>query len=185
MARWGMCVRMKWGIMRGLGLLTAPMVLVFMSGCSSSPPVADASDRSPAGSTFGATAAHGGNYKPVPAAPRKSPSQLYREVNVKKDLIPRGRHARKYRRSMHPRYITIHSTQNYSRSADAWRHSLAFEKRQTARPQTQGRKPHRISRLALHHRSVACRSASAHKRAGGARGLRWPRKPLFHRARDV
>jgi N-acetylmuramoyl-L-alanine amidase len=34
---------------------------------------------------------------------------------------------RKYRRSMTPRYITIHSTQNFSRGADAMRHSEALK----------------------------------------------------------
>ena len=29
---------------------------------------------------------------------------------------------------MRPRYITIHSTQNWSRGADAWRHSLALKR---------------------------------------------------------
>lgn len=46
---------------------------------------------------------------------------------MKQDLIPRGRHARKYHRSMDPRYITIHSTQNFSRGADALRHSEALK----------------------------------------------------------
>jgi len=54
-------------------------------------------------------------------------SQLLGQVNVKRDLIPSGRHARKYKRRMTPRYITIHSTQNYSRGADAWRHSAALK----------------------------------------------------------
>lgn len=46
---------------------------------------------------------------------------------MKSDLIPRGRHARKYHRSMDPRYITIHSTQNFSTGADALRHSEALK----------------------------------------------------------
>lgn len=56
-----------------------------------------------------------------------STSQLFREINLKRDYIPYGRHARKYKRRMTPRYITIHSTQNYSRSADAWQHSKALK----------------------------------------------------------
>ena len=63
----------------------------------------------------------------MPPTARKSAATLYREVNVKQDLIPRGRHARKYHRSMQPRYITIHSTQNFSRGADALRHSEALK----------------------------------------------------------
>lgn len=54
-------------------------------------------------------------------------SQLLRQVNLNKDYIPYGRHARKYRRKMTPRYITIHSTQNYSATADAWQHSKALK----------------------------------------------------------
>lgn len=57
----------------------------------------------------------------------KLPSQLLDEVNLYKDYIPKGVHARKYRRSMNPRYITIHSTQNFSTGADARRHSLALK----------------------------------------------------------
>ena len=63
----------------------------------------------------------------MPPTAQKSAATLYREANVKQDLIPRGRHARKYHRSMQPRYITIHSTQNFSRGADALRHSEALK----------------------------------------------------------
>jgi N-acetylmuramoyl-L-alanine amidase len=49
------------------------------------------------------------------------------QVNLKEDIIPSGRHARKYKRKMNPKYITIHSTQNYSRGADALRHSEALK----------------------------------------------------------
>jgi N-acetylmuramoyl-L-alanine amidase len=52
-------------------------------------------------------------------------SRLLREVNLKTDMVPRGRHGRKVIRPMRPRYITIHSTQNYS--ADAWKHSQALK----------------------------------------------------------
>lgn len=64
--------------------------------------------------------------QPVNLPPLKSPSQLYREANVNRILIPYGKHARKYRRYMKPRYITIHSTQNYSPAADALQHSRAL-----------------------------------------------------------
>jgi len=63
----------------------------------------------------------------LPQAPRKDPKDLLLEVRLYKDLIPRGQHARKYKRKMDPKYITIHSTQNFSSSADAWRHSLALK----------------------------------------------------------
>ena len=55
------------------------------------------------------------------------PSELKRQANIRPDLIPYGTHARKYRRAMKPRYITIHSTQNYSSQADAWQHSKALK----------------------------------------------------------
>lgn len=59
--------------------------------------------------------------------PAMTSSQLLGQVNLKKDYIPYGRHARKYRRRMTPRYITIHSTQNYSATADALQHSKALK----------------------------------------------------------
>jgi len=62
-----------------------------------------------------------------PAKPLMKTSELLRQVNLNRDLIPRGKHARKYRRRMNPRYITIHSTQNYSPAADAWQHSKALK----------------------------------------------------------
>ncbi|MBC8127134.1 MAG: N-acetylmuramoyl-L-alanine amidase [Gloeobacteraceae cyanobacterium ES-bin-144] len=54
-----------------------------------------------------------------------SSSQILRQVNLKVDMVPRGRHGRKVVRPMTPRYITIHSTQNYS--ADAYKHSQALK----------------------------------------------------------
>lgn len=119
---------MKWGFviwLRCLMLIGAGFVL---SACSSSSnSTGRNSDRSSAGSGFGATASSGNGQQFVPSSPSKSPTTLYREVNVKKDYIPRGTHARKYRRSMSPKYITIHSTQNFSSSADALRHSMALK----------------------------------------------------------
>lgn len=121
---------MGWGFVttaRRLALFSGVLVLPWwVVSCSSSGQARLAGDRSPAPSAYGATASVGGQQL-VPAVPRKSPSALYREVNVKRDLIPRGRYARKYRRPMRPRYITIHSTQNFSRNADAWRHSEALK----------------------------------------------------------
>lgn len=55
-----------------------------------------------------------------------STSALLREVRLKTDMVPRGTHGRKEVRPMTPRYITIHSTQNYS--ADASRHALALKR---------------------------------------------------------
>ncbi len=55
----------------------------------------------------------------------QSAAQLLRSVNLKVDMVPRGRHGRKVVRPMTPRYITIHGTENYS--ADAWKHSQALK----------------------------------------------------------
>jgi N-acetylmuramoyl-L-alanine amidase len=62
--------------------------------------------------------------RPVPGPPQSS-SRMLREVNLKVDMVRRGTHGRKVVRPMTPRYITIHSTQNYS--ADAYKHSLALK----------------------------------------------------------
>jgi len=69
-----------------------------------------------------------GSSYPVSTSSYSSVNALYRGANVKSDLIPRGTHARRYHRPMRPRYITIHSTQNFSQGADAWRHSLALKR---------------------------------------------------------
>ena len=58
--------------------------------------------------------------------PQVTPMQLLAECGVKMDLIPSGRHGRRYYRPMSPRYITIHSTQNYS--GNAWQHALALKR---------------------------------------------------------
>ncbi len=55
-----------------------------------------------------------------------STSTMMREVRLKVDMVPRGTHGRKVVRPMRPRYITIHSTQNYTAGAE--RHSLALKR---------------------------------------------------------
>ena len=59
--------------------------------------------------------------------PHKLPTSLLTEVRVHKDYLPRSARGRRGQSSMRPRYITIHSTQNWSRGADSWRHSLALK----------------------------------------------------------
>jgi N-acetylmuramoyl-L-alanine amidase len=64
-----------------------------------------------------------------------TPDQLLREVNIRPDLIPAGRVGRTWYRPMKPRYITIHSTQNYT--GNAYNHALALKRgalRATRRP---------------------------------------------------
>jgi N-acetylmuramoyl-L-alanine amidase len=80
-------------------------------------------------------------------APGKVPlSVMYRSVNLKTDMVPRGRHGRKVFRPMRPQYITIHSTQNYS--ADAWKHSQALKNGALRSPKT--RYGNRIGYLIWH-----------------------------------
>lgn len=55
-----------------------------------------------------------------------STSVMLREVNLKVDMVRSGAYGRKNARSMRPRYITIHSTQNYTAGAD--RHALALKR---------------------------------------------------------
>ena len=90
---------------RPLPAILLPLTLAaILAACSTAPPVSSSrSVSSGAGSV--------------------SRGQLYREVNVKKYYIRRGTYGRKYHRSMRPRYITVHSTQNYS--GDAWDHARA------------------------------------------------------------
>lgn len=52
--------------------------------------------------------------------------KLYHELNVKRDLIPRGRYGRHIRRPMKAKFITIHSTQNYT--GDAYAHAKALKR---------------------------------------------------------
>lgn len=55
-----------------------------------------------------------------------SASDLRGQINLKVDMVRKGTHGRRVVRRMTPRYITIHSTQNYT--ADAERHSLALKR---------------------------------------------------------
>lgn len=57
----------------------------------------------------------------------KSASELYSEVRVKRDYLSPSARGRT-RKAMNPGYITIHSTQNWSRGADSDRHSLALKR---------------------------------------------------------
>jgi len=55
-----------------------------------------------------------------------STSAMLREANLRVDMVKKGSYGRKSARSMTPRYITIHSTQNFT--ADAARHSVALKR---------------------------------------------------------
>ncbi len=81
-------------------------------------------------------------------APVLSRGALIRQINLRRDLIPRGTHARKFYRPMTPRYITIHSTQNFAMGADALRHSLALKRGKLRSKKSPG--GNRIGYLAWH-----------------------------------
>ena len=68
------------------------------------------------------------------SAGKSSVPRMFREVNLRADMVPRGRHGRKVVRPMRPRYITIHSTQNYR--ADANQHSIALKRGALRSPKT-------------------------------------------------
>lgn len=84
---------------------------------------------------------------PVPSGGKVPISRLSRDVNIKVDMVARGTHGRKVVRPMAPRYITIHSTQNYT--ADAERHSLALKRGALRSPKT--RTGNRIGYLIWHY----------------------------------
>lgn len=123
-------------------------VIVAIVSCTSYPPVVMVRPNSgnPAlGST--ATLVSGGYSKFGRAA--KHPNDLLEEVNLRQDLIRKGTHARAYNRPMRPRYITIHSTQNFSASANAYRHSMALKNGKLRAPRRRG--GNRIGYLAWHY----------------------------------
>lgn len=84
-----------------------------------------------------------GGYVPSGVLPS---SRVMDNVNLKVDMVPRGRHGRKVYRPMTPRFITIHSTQNYS--ADARKHALALKNGALRSPKT--RSGNRIGYLIWH-----------------------------------
>ena len=61
---------------------------------------------------------------PQPAS--KSMSELYKELNVVVYKVPKGQHGRRDARHLSPRYITIHSTRNFDRGANALKHAEAM-----------------------------------------------------------
>lgn len=73
-------------------------------------------------------------------------SRMMRDVNLKTDMVRRGTHGRKKIRPMNPRYITIHSTENYT--AGARQHSLALKNGALRSPIT--RNGNRIGYLIWH-----------------------------------
>lgn len=54
------------------------------------------------------------------------PVSANQQLNIKVDLIPKGRYGRRLDRPMQPKFITIHSTQNYT--GDAYAHAKALKR---------------------------------------------------------
>lgn len=102
--------------MRHLRLILPLALLVLLAvivGCSSSK-----------------TSARSGSWEsrlgPVPVEHKVIPVNLLGEVRLRQDMIPRGTYGRRYHRPMNVRYITIHSTQNYT--GNAYNHALALKR---------------------------------------------------------
>jgi N-acetylmuramoyl-L-alanine amidase len=86
------------------------------------------------------TSRRGGGWQarlgPVPIERKLPPVAMLQEVNLKQDIIKKGTVGRRYHRPMNARYITIHSTQNYS--GDAYNHALALKRGALRAPKRRG-----------------------------------------------
>lgn len=66
-------------------------------------------------------------YNQYPLKKHSPPRALSRKIRIKRDILPRHSRSRT-NRHMTPRFITIHSTQNWKKGADASRHALALRR---------------------------------------------------------
>ncbi|HEX5789701.1 MAG TPA: N-acetylmuramoyl-L-alanine amidase [Luteolibacter sp.] len=73
----------------------------------------------------------------------------WQAVNLIRDYVPSGTHGRRVYRPMTPRYITVHSTQNFSAQADANQHALALQRGALRAPKRKG--GNRIGYLIWHY----------------------------------
>ena len=87
--------------LRTFGFLAVVLVGLFFSSCAVTPRRAAISGLAPAGAA---------------------------ELKITQNIIPPGKCGRPLHRPMRPTFITIHSTDNTSRSADALHHALAMKK---------------------------------------------------------
>ena len=87
--------------LRTFGFLAVVLVGLLFSSCAVAPRRVAISGRAPAGAA---------------------------ELKITQNIIPPGKCGRPLHRPMRPTFITIHSTDNTSRSADALRHALAMNK---------------------------------------------------------
>lgn len=96
-------------------------VAIVMFGCTQCSPIG------PPGGGRGRPSSE--SRRPFQGAPSydggRSCGAMLRHVNMKVDMVKKGSQGRKVVRPMVPRYITIHSTQNYS--AGAKQHSIALK----------------------------------------------------------
>lgn len=88
---------------------------------------------------------------PVPVDRKVTPLQLLRETGMTQSLIPPRTAGRRVYRPMNARYITIHSTQNYT--AGAHQHALALKRGALRAPKRKG--GNRIGYLTWHFTTEA------------------------------
>jgi N-acetylmuramoyl-L-alanine amidase len=116
-------MRCDWGNWAGAAGVAATLLL---AGCSPVSPAGNYGDYviGPGGRASTTTPV---SASPAPTNPGAGAAALLRTVNLERDYVRRGTHGRKVVRPMTPRYITIHSTQNFSSQADARQHALALK----------------------------------------------------------
>ena len=102
-----------------LRILIAAAAAIALSSCGGS--------KSKGKSSYNRKPANTAVLPPAPLAVDHS-AALFQSIQVKQDMIPAGKVGRWKVRPMRPKYITIHSTQNYSPCADAAQHSLALKR---------------------------------------------------------
>ena len=100
---------------RLISLFSVPLLGLALAGCGNqnSENRASSSRRSP-------------SFVSSPSSSPRSASSLLAEVRLKRDILSHSARGRTGR-PMTPRYITIHSTQNWSPGADSNRHALALK----------------------------------------------------------
>ena len=109
------------------------LLLVTVGSCSGPEPSDYAYDRLKHGKFYSNRKPQPVQAFPVSTRPSRSlpPTSLgafVPSINIRSGFIPAGRYGRSRTRRMNPRYITIHSTQNWSAGADAWQHAKALRR---------------------------------------------------------
>lgn len=108
---------------RFLTLLSLPLLGLSIAGCGKKESKVASSSR---GSNSYYRSSNGSTNYVSSGSRSRSISSLLSEVRLKNDIISHGARGRTGRH-MAPRYITIHSTQNWSKGADSNRHALALK----------------------------------------------------------